>query len=103
MPFPKYPLFGGSTVAKISQRVSNQEEEIDAIFSYLNESLRDDFSGVERELNGLNSTANMICDNIEEHDKPTTTELIKINESLTEQIINNSGGLKCGGTWGWRR
>ena len=45
----------------------------------------------------------MICDKIEEHDNWITTELIKINETLTEQIINNSGGLKCGGTWGWRR
>ena len=26
-----------------------------------------------------------------------------MNENLTEQIMNNSGGLKCGGTWGWRR
>ena len=26
-----------------------------------------------------------------------------IRDDLTEQIINNSGGLKCGGTWGWRR
>ena len=92
-----------SEIEKISQKVSNQAEEIDAKFSYLNESLRDDFSGVERELSGLNSTANMICDKIEEHDNQITTELIKFNESLTEQIINNSGGLKCGGTWGWRR
>ena len=91
-----------SEIAKISQRVSNQVEEIDAKFSYLNESLRDEFSGVEREISGLNSTANMICDKIEEHDNQITTELININESLTEQIINNSGGLKCGSIWGWR-
>ena len=87
-----------SEIAKISQRVSNQAEEINAKFSYLNESLRDDFSGVERELSGLNSTANMICDKIEEHDNEITTELMKVNETLTEQIINNSGELKCGGT-----
>ena len=92
-----------SEIANISQRVSNQTEEIDAKLSYLNESMKDNFSGVERELNGLNSTANMICDKIEEHDNEITTELIKMNETLTEQMINNSGGLKCGGTWGWRR
>ena len=92
-----------SEIANISQRVSNQTEEIDAKLRYLNESMKDIFSGVERELNGLNSTANMICDKIEEHDNEITTELIKMNETLTEQIINNSGGLKCGGTWGWRR
>ena len=28
---------------------------------------------------------------------------MKMNENLTEQIMNNSGRLKCGGTWGWRR
>ena len=44
----------------------------------------------------------MICDKIEEHDNQITTELMRMNQNLTEQIINNSGGLKCGGTWGWR-
>ena len=77
----------------ILNEMSQRIEQFDMRLSSLNESMRDD----------LNSTANMICDNIEEHDKQTTTELMKINESLTEQIINNSGGLKCGGTWGWRR
>ena len=63
-------------------------------------SMRDDFSGVERELSSLNSTANMICDKIEEHDNHVTTELMRMKQTLTEEI---SGGLKCGGTWGWRR
>ena len=80
-------------IETISQSVSNQTEEVNTRLSGLNESLRDDFS----------STENMICNKIEEHDNQITTELIKINETLTEQIINNSGGLKCGGTWGWRR
>ena len=80
-------------IATISQRVNNQAEEVNTRLSGLNESLRDDFS----------STENMICNKIEEHDKQITTELIKINETLTEQIINNRDGLKCGGTWGWRR
>ena len=39
--------------------------------------------------------------------KPTLNEMSQrmnsIRDDLTEQIINNSGGLKCGGTWGWRR
>ena len=76
----------------------NQTEEVN---TRLSGSLRDDFSGVERE---LCSTANMICDKIEEHDNHITTELMRMNQTLTEDnIINNSGGLKCGGTWGWRR
>ena len=79
-------------IAAISQSVSNQTEEVKTRLSGLNESLRDDFS----------STENMICNKIEEHDNQITTELIKINETLTEQIISNCGGLKCGGTWGWR-
>ena len=49
------------------------------------------------------NTANMIYDKIDEHDTQITTQLMKMNQSLTEQIVNNSGGLKCGGTWGWRR
>ena len=103
-------------IATISQSVNNQTEEIDAKLSNLNESMRDDFSGVkrelssfgkelssvERDLSGLNSTANMICDKIEEHDNQITTELIKINETLTEQIIN-SVHYACGGTENWRR
>ena len=77
----------------ILNEMSQRIEKFDMRLSALNASLRDD----------LNSTANMICDKIEEHDNQTTAELMKINESLTEQIISNSGGLKCGGTWGWRR
>ena len=81
-------------IATISQRVSNDTEEVNTRVSSLN-----DFSGVERE---LNNTANMICDKIEEHDNHITTELMRMNQTLTEEIINNSGGLKCGSTWGWR-
>ena len=88
-------------IATISQRVSNQTEEVNTRLSGLN-----DFSGVERE---LNSTANMVCDKIEEHDNHITTELVRMNQTLIEEIINNresiydTAELKCGGTWGWRR
>ena len=68
----------------------------------LNESLREDFSGVERELSGLNSTANVICDKIEGHDNQITTELIRMEQTLTREIVYNSEKI-CGGTWGWRR
>ena len=51
----------------------------------------------------LRHILNEMSQRIEQRDNQITTELIKINETLTEQIINNSGGLKCGGTWGWRR
>ena len=77
----------------------------EALRPILNE-MREDISSMKNEMatiGGLNSTANMICDKIEEHDNEITTELIKMNETLTEQIINNRDGLKCGGTWGWRR
>ena len=77
----------------------------EALRPILNE-MREDISSMKNEMatiGGLNSTVNMICDKIEEHDNEITTELMKINETLTEQIINNRDGLKCGGTWGWRR
>ena len=45
-----------SDMASLSQKV----EKLDTRLSFLNESMRDDFSGVERGLTGLNSTANMI-------------------------------------------
>ena len=86
-------------IATISQSVSNQTEEVNTRLSGLNESMRDDYS----------STKNMICDKIEEHDNHITTELMRMNQTLTEEIINNresiydTAGLKCGGTWGWRR
>ena len=86
-------------IATISQSVSNQTEEVNTRLSGLNESLRDDFS----------STENMICDKIEEHNNQVTTQLMRMNQTLTEEIINNresiydTAGLKCGGTWGWRR
>ena len=82
-------------IATISQSVSNQTEEVNIRLSGLN-----DFNGVNRE---LNSTANMIWDKIEEHDNQITTELMRMNQTLTKEIINNRDGLKCGGTWGWRR
>ena len=93
-------------MATISQSVSDQTEEVNTRLSGLNESIRDDYSSVERE---LNSTANMICDKIEEYDNEITTELMRINQTLTEELINNresiydTAELKCGGTWGWRR
>ena len=92
-----------SDLASLSQKVDNLAEEVEKLdtrLSSLNESRRDDFSGVER---GLNGTANMICDKIEEHDNIITTKLMRMNQSLTEQIIYNTVGRECGGTWGWRR
>ena len=96
-------------VRPILNEMSRRIELFDMRLSAMNESMRDDFSGVERELSsierelsGVSSTANMICDKIEKHDNQITTELIKMNETLTEQIIKNRGGLKCGDTWGWR-
>ena len=86
-------------MATISQSVSNQTEEVNTRLSGLNETLRGDFS----------STENMICDKIEEYDNQITTELMRMNQTLKEQIVNNresiydTAGLKCGGTWGWRR
>ena len=61
-----------SEIATISQSVSNQTEEVNTRLSGLNESLRGNFSGVGRE---FNSTANMICEKIEEYDNHITTEL----------------------------
>ena len=61
--------------------------------------MRDDFSGVEKE---LNTTANMICGKIEEHDNQITTELMRMNQILKREMIFNHIGRECGGTWGWR-
>ena len=52
--------------------------------SALNEALRDD----------LNSTTNMICDKIEERNIQITSELIKMNENLTEQIYEQQWGIE---------
>ena len=90
----------------ILNEINQKIEQFDLRLTSLNESLRDDFSGVEKE---LNSTANMICDKFEEHDHQITTELMTMNQTLTEEITNNrksindTAELKCGGTWGWRR
>ena len=84
-------------IATISQSVGNQTEAVNTRLSALNESMRDDFSGVERE---LNSTANMICDKIEEYDNEITTELVRMNQTLKREIIFNHIGRECGGTSG---
>ena len=44
----------------------------------------------------LKPILNEMSQKIEQFDNHITTELMKINETLTEQIIINSGGLKCG-------
>ena len=72
----------------ILNEMSQRIEQFDMRLSSLSESLRNDF----------NSTANTICDKIEEHDNQTTTEPININETLIDYISR-----ECGGTWGWRR
>ena len=77
----------------------------EALKPILNE-MREDISSMKKEIatiSGLNSRANMICDKIEEHDNHITTELMRMNQTLTEQIINNSVRYACGGTGNWRR
>ena len=74
---------------------------LDNRLSYLNESMRDDFSDIERELSGLNNMVNMLCERIEEHDNQITTELMRAEETLTREIVYNTE--KCGESWGWRR
>ena len=79
--------------------LSNCTEEVNTRLSGLNESLRNDFSSAQRE---LNSTTNMICGKIEEHDNKITTQLMRMNQTLKREIVFNHSGRECGGTWGWR-
>ena len=65
----------------ILNEMSQRVEQFDMRLTALNESLRDDFSGVER---GLNSTANVIYDKIENE---ITTELVRMNQTLKREII----------------
>ncbi|CAI8058428.1 hypothetical protein GBAR_LOCUS31773, partial [Geodia barretti] len=64
--------------AKKVDNLTQEVEKLDTRLSSLNESMRDDFSGVER---GLSGTANMICDKIDEHDYQITTKLMRMNQS----------------------
>ena len=82
------------------ETLSNCTEEVNTRLSGLNESLRNDFSSAQRE---LNSTTNMICGKIEEHDYKITTELMRMNQTLKREIVFNHSGRECGGMWGWRR
>jgi phage-related protein len=59
-----------SDLASVSQSVDNFTEEVlklETGLNFLNNSVTHDFSGFERGLSGLNSTANKICDNISLH------------------------------------
>ena len=57
----------------------------------------------------LRPILNEMSQRIEQFDSRITTELMRTNQTLTEEIINNresiydTAELKCGGTWGWRR
>ena len=64
--------------------------EIKEDVSILNE-MKEDISSMKSDIVTMKNT-------VSNH----TSKLLKMNETLTKQIINNSGGLKCGDTWGWR-
>ena len=87
----------------VSQAFVNFTQQVDTKLSSINESMRDIFSGVKK---NLNNTPNVICDKM---DNQTTLELMTMEQNLTRELIynresiHNTGGLKCGGTWGWRR
>ena len=57
----------------------------------------------------LRPILNEMSQRIEQFDNHITTELMRMNQTLTEEIISNresiydTAELKCGGTWGWRR
>ena len=74
---------------------------LDSKLNTLNEVVRDDLTSIDRRLDGLTSTANTISTNIATHSTQVIAELMRMNQSLTEQIFN-SGGYTCGGTGGWR-
>ena len=64
----------------IGQKTTSAVAKLDTRLSSLNESMRDNFSGVERWLSGLKNTATLMYD-----------------------TINNIPFHTCGGTGGWRR
>ena len=71
----------------LNEAMRESFSDIERELNGFNKSLREDFSGVERELSGLNSTANVICDKIEGHDNQITTELIRMEQTLTREIF----------------
>ena len=98
-----------SDIVTIKAKVSNHTEEVNATF---NEIVVNLMHKVEQHNNDSESqlaavcdltTANMICNKIEEHDNEITTELMRMNQTLKREIIFNHIGRECGGTWGWRR
>ena len=70
----------------ILNEMSQRIEQFDMRLSALDESLRDDFSGVERE---LNSTANMIYDKIEN----------EITSQWRRKLLNFGGALSESSAW----
>ena len=89
-------------LADVSDLTTSAAALLHTRLSSLNQSIKDDFSGVEREIGGISNRANMIHDKVEEHNNQITMELLRVEETLTREMFYNTDKI-CGGTWGWRQ
>ena len=88
-----------NNITQVNATLSSELTSYNTKLDLMNKLFSDDFNEVKTELNGIDDTTNEIVDEIEDHDKQTSTKLMDI-----ESLICDSRDVDCcGGTGGWRR
>ena len=88
-----------NNIAQVNTTLSSELTSYNTKLDLMNKLFSDDFNDVKTELSGINDKTNEIVDEIEDHDKQTSTKLMDI-----KSLICNSHDVDCcGGTGGWRR
>ena len=89
-----------NNITQVNTAISSELTSYNTKLDLMNKLFSDDFNDVKTELNGINDTTNEIVDELEDHDKQTSTKLMDI-----KSLICNSHDVDCCGdaSRGWRR
>ena len=89
-----------NNITQVNTTLSSELTSYNTKLDLMNKLFSDDFNDVKTEMNSINDTTNEIVDEIEDHDKQTSTQLMEI-----ESLICNSHDVDCCGdaSKGWRR
>ena len=89
-----------NNITQVYTAISSELTSYNTKLDLMNKLFSDDFNDVKTELNGINDTTNEIVDEIEDHDKQTSTKLMDI-----KSLICDSHDVDCCGSAsrGWRR
>ena len=94
-----------TTTMELTQ-LSTKVDTLDSKLASVNDSMREDFNCIKKNLSTINVTVNRINVHVVEHEDHMTTELMNLDQSLQMNFmvkLSNLPVYTCGGTGGWRR